>query len=400
LSRLHVSAQSSGARVAVFGAGAFGGWTALELVRRGARVTLLDAWGPGHARASSGGETRVIRATYGPRTLYTRMATRALELWRAHDARSGLGLLREAGVLWMFAGDREFARTSIDALGSTGVAIDELSVGAARERFPQIDFTGISSVLFEPHAGYLFARRACEHVVERLAAEGGEYRAAAAVSPVMLEHDGTATARRVSLTSGAPIEADAFVFACGPWLGTMFPQEIGALVTPTRQEVYYFGTPPGDTGHVDPRMPVWIDVGERVTYGIPGNAHRGFKFADDTPGPPFDPTHGEREATAAGVAAARAFLARRFPGLRGAPLLGAEICQYESTPDADFIVDRHPGFSNVWLVGGGSGHGFKMGPALGEHVASLVLGECTADPQFALARFATPPPGGWPEKWA
>ena len=382
----------------MFGAGAFGGWTALELVRRGARVTLMDAWGPGHARASSGGETRVIRATYGPRGIYTRMAVRARELWRANEARWNHGLLHETGVLWMFAGDRAFARASVAALQSNGVAIDELTIAAAQKRFPQIAFSGLSSVLFEPAAGYVLARRACEYVAARVVAEGGEYRHAAAVTPVSLDLDRT-TARRVALHDGTWFEADAFVFAGGPWLGTMFPDAIGSLVTPTRQEVYYFGTPPGDTQHLDPCLPVWIDVGQRVTYGIPGNLHRGFKVADDTSGPVFDPTTGEREATPAGVVAARAFVAHRFPALRSAPLVGVEVCQYESTPDADFIVDRHPSASNVWLAGGGSGHGFKMGPAIGEHVASLVLGTAAPDPHFALARLSAPPPGGWPSKW-
>lgn len=390
---------SPGPRVAVIGAGAFGGWTALELVRRGARVTLLDAWGPGHVRASSGGETRVIRATYGPRTVYTRMAARALDLWRVWEARWQHDLLRETGVLWMFAGGGGFASASVAGLRSSGVAVEELSSAAAQARFPHIDFSGIAFALFEPDAGYLLARRACEYVAARVVAEGGEYRHAAAASPAAFDLEGT-TARRISLRDGGRLEADAFVFACGPWLGTLFPAEINGLVTPTRQEVYYFGTPPGDPRYVEPSMPAWIEVGERVVYGIPGNVHRGFKFADDTPGPPIDPTAGERDASPTGIAAARAFLARRFPGLEGAPLIGVEVCQYESTPDADFILDRHPTLSNVWIAGGGSGHGYKMGPAIGEHVASLVLGAASPDPHFGLARFSAPPPGGWPSKWA
>ncbi len=96
------------AQVVVFGAGAFGGWTALELLRRGARVRLIDAWGPGNARASSGGETRVIRATYGSHEIYTAMAARALRLWRAHEERFQQQLLRITGALWMFERDDPF----------------------------------------------------------------------------------------------------------------------------------------------------------------------------------------------------------------------------------------------------------------------------------------------------
>jgi glycine/D-amino acid oxidase-like deaminating enzyme len=180
----------------------------------------------------------------------------------------------------------------------------------------------------------------------------------------------------------------------------MFPDAVGKRVTPTRQEVYYFGTPPGDARFLDPAMPVWVDYRERLIYGIPGNANRGFKVADDTAGPAFDPTDGTRDATAAGIAAARAFLAIRFPELAGAPLLGSEVCQYEASPDSHFVIDRHPIDANVWIAGGGSGHGFKMGPALGEMLASYVLGTATPDPQFGLARLASTPAGGWESKWS
>ena len=379
--------------IAVVGAGAFGGWTALELRRRGARVTLVDAWGPGNVRASSGGETRVIRATYGTRTIYTTMARRALELWRAHDARWQRGLYRHTGALWMFGADDGFGRASATALRALQLPIEELTPAAAARRFPQIAFDDtITSVLWEPMAGYLFARRACEHVVERFLAEGGDYRQAAVRDPIRPE--GTPL-RRIDLEPGGAVEADAFVFACGPWLGRVFPDVIGGRVRATRQEVYYFGTPAGDARFHDPAMPVWVDYRERFIYGIPGNAHRGFKVADDTPGPELDPTSAARDATPAGIAAARAFLRQRFPALGEAPLLGSEVCQYEASPDAHFIVDRHPAAANVWIAGGGSGHGFKMGPALGEMLASCVLGTAAPDPQFALARLATPPRGGW-----
>ena len=155
-----------------------------------------------------------------------------------------------------------------------------------------------------------------------------------------------------------------------------------------------------DARFSDARLPVWLEFGDRFIYGIPGSADSGFKVADDTPGPPIDPTTDPRTPTEAGVRAMSDFLGRRFPGLAGAPLQRAEVCQYESTPDAHFIIDRHPRSPNVWLAGGGSGHGFKMGPAVGEIVASHVLDHSPVDPAFALARFASPPKGGWKAKWS
>ena len=377
--------MSSRPRVAVIGAGAFGGWTALELVRRGAVVTLIDAWGPGNPRASSGGETRIIRAVYGSRAIYTTLAARALDLWRAAEDRWHWGVLRTTGGLWISGEDDTFARASAAALQSAGRRFDWLTPGDMAKRYPQIDTAGASSFLYEPDAGYLFARRACELVTERAVAEGGGYQIGAVPAPVRTRNN---SLESVALTDDSAIAADVFVFACGPWLGAMFPDVIGDRIRPTRQEIYYFGTPAGDRRFDDDRMPVWIEVASRLMYGIPGNANRGFKVADDTPGSTFDPTHGSRELTPSGVESAREFIGRRFPALKDAPLLGGEVCQYEASPDSHFIIDQHPEASNVWLVGGGSGHGFKMGPAVGEIVAAAVLGDSAPDGAFRLARFS------------
>jgi glycine/D-amino acid oxidase-like deaminating enzyme len=379
--------------VAVVGAGAFGGWTALALRRRGARVTLVDAWGPGHTRASSGGETRVIRATYGSHAIYTRMAARALRLWRDYGAEDA-GLLRTTGVLWMFGEDDSVGRASLTALHAEGLRLDALSAREAAARFPQIDFDGVTSALWEPDAGYLFARRACAHVVERFVAEGGVYRQVAVTTPVSIDRT------RVALADGGVLEADAFVFACGPWLGSLFPDVLGDRVSPTRQEVYYVGTPPGDARFSDPAMPVWLDCGEHIIYGIPDRGGRGFKIADDTPGPPIDPTSGSRAITPSAIDAIRPFLARRFPALAGAPLVASEVCQYESTPDSHFIVDRHPHLPHVWIAGGGSGHGFKMGPVVGERLAGCICDGTAPEAAFSLARFAHVPAVGWQPKWS
>ncbi|HEX7779811.1 MAG TPA: FAD-dependent oxidoreductase, partial [Vicinamibacterales bacterium] len=200
-------------RVVVVGAGAFGGWTALELVRRGARVTLIDAWGPGHVRASSGGETRVIRAGYGSRAVYTRMAVRALARWRHHDAQFGRGFYKRTGALWMIGRDDGFGRATVAAFRAAGVTFDDLSAAEAQRRYPQVNFRGVRSVLVEPDAGLLLARRACEHVVERVVAEGGEYVQAAVAAPVRFK---LGQVSEVALTGRKSIVADAFVFACGP----------------------------------------------------------------------------------------------------------------------------------------------------------------------------------------
>jgi sarcosine oxidase len=371
-------------RIVVAGAGAFGGWTALALLRRGARVTLVDPWGPGNSRSSSGGETRVIRCVYGPDDLYLGWALRSFELWRETEKRLRTPLLHRTGLLWMFEGDDTYLRSSLPGLERAGLSVEALDPAEARRRFPQIDFGGIARAWFEPEAGFLLARRACRRLAEAFVAEGGELLHAEA-------RPGAFRGGRLGslpLAGGSALAADAFVFAGGPWLGRMFPEILGTALRVTRQEVFYFGTPAGDPLWSEGRMPVWIDFGERRFYGIPGNEHRGFKVADDTRGEPFEPTLGDRLPSPEQLAGAREQLARRFSAPAGAPVVEARVCQYANTPDGDFLLDRHPEAADVWIAGGGSGHGFKLSPALGEHMAALVLGDAEPLPRFGLARFA------------
>lgn len=371
--------------VAVVGAGAFGGWTALHLLRRGARVTLVDAWGPGHSRSSSGGETRIIRGAYGPDRIYIEWVARSFELWREAEERWHRRLYHPTGMLWLCGEDGSdgYVRDSVPHLNDVGLPIDEVSVQEARERFPQIGFSGIRSAFIEKEAGYLLARRACQAVAAAVSAEGGDVRlAAVAPGPFREGH-----MDRLELADGSVLRADLYVFACGPWLRSLFPEAVGErFLRVTRQEVFYFATPPGDPRFSEGLCPTWVDLSARIFYGIPGNEQRGFKLADDTRGEPLDPTSAERLITPALLAEAREVLARRFPALAGAPLVESRVCQYENSPDGHLLFDRHPHAGNVWLLGGGSGHGFKLSPALGEYAARVLLEDGTPNALFKLDR--------------
>jgi sarcosine oxidase len=369
--------------IAVIGAGAFGGWTALHLLRRGAHVTLLDSWGPGNARSSSGGETRIIRGTYGPSQPYTKMAARALPIWTEHEIRWRRQLLHRTGVLWMATtSDDQFERSSLPMLREAGIAYEELSGREVGNRWPQINVEDVRWAIHEPEGGFLMARIACQAVLEGFVAEGGEYKQVA-----VLPHDlETGLRDGLRLSDGSRLSADQYVFACGPWLGKLFPETIGDRIRPTKQDVFFFGTPPGDDRFSETRLPVWADHRDRFIYGIPASDGRGFKFADDTRGPAFDPTSGERTADQEGLKRARDYVAFRFPAMKDAPLIETRVCQYENSPDHHLIIDRHPAANNLWLVGGGSGHGFKHGPAVGEMLAEWVMGHQPPDPTFQLAR--------------
>ena len=313
------------------------------------------------------------------------MAARALELWKENEKRWNQKLFHRTGVLWMTSPEDAFEKTSLPLLREAGIPYEELSVAEAHRRFPQINFEHVKWCIWEPESGFLTARRNCQRVLDHFLAEGGEYREFSVTPGAVLGRE----MNRLALADGTTLSADQYVFACGPWLGKLFPDVIGNLVRPTRQEVFFFGTPADDARYSEPHMPAWIDHRpNQIFYGIPGNDWRGFKAADDTRGPDCDPTAQERTVSPEALRNVRDYVESRFPGLKGAPVVETRVCQYEETPDENFIIDRHPAAANAWLVGGGSGHGYKHGPALGELVAQMVLGKKALDPIFGLARFA------------
>ncbi len=370
----------------IVGAGAFGAWTAYHLRRAGHNITLIDEYGPANSRASSGGESRIIRASYGKDEVYTRMAIRSLALWDAFFARTGQNLLHRTGVLWMAKTDNAYAQESREALRELGIDFQDLSPGDLNKRYPQIQVSENVGAIFETNSGALMARQAVQAVVAQFVRDGGVYRHAAVRTP-----EGKDRLTQI-MTGNERITADAYVFACGPWLGKVFPDILGRRIFVTRQEVFFFGIPAGNRSFEPPQMPVWIDFSDdRGMYGFPDLENRGFKVAFDKHGPEIDPDTTNRFASPEKIAAARAYIAERFPALANAPVVDSRVCQYENTSNGDFVVDRHPVFENVWIAGGGSGHGFKHGPAVGEYAAARVTGATTpaVEPRFSLASKGT-----------
>lgn len=368
--------------VAVIGAGAFGAWTAHALRARGQRVLLVDAYGPANDRASSGGESRIIRSAYGAAAVYARMAHEALPVWQSLAARRRLRLFESTGVLTVHRADAAFAEDSARVLEELQIPHQRLSAADTRRRFPAFWLEDGEAGLFEPGAGALLARRAIQALVEELVESGVEYRLAAARPPA-----GRGALDSVDCLDAAPIRARRFVFACGPWLAKLFPALLGPRIRSQRGEVFFLGLPAGDSVYLPPAMPTWIDLTvDGGAYGMPGLEARGAKVAVDVIDREIDPDTGDRTVSAPYIEAMRAFVARRFPGLAAAPVVETRVCQYEMTPDEDYVLDRHPDFDNVWIAGGGSGHGFKTSPIVGREVARLVLDGERADARFAIAK--------------
>jgi len=362
--------------VAVIGAGVFGAWSAYQLRLAGASVLLLDAYGPGNSRASSGGESRIIRLGYGPDEIYSRSAQRSLALWQQLFETTER-LFHKTGVLWLAREHDAYCEATLATLQRLNANFERLDEDELIRRFPQLVPGPTKWAILEPDSGVLMARRAVQAVVAQAKLNGVEYVEEAIAPP-------RGKMETIRTLSGKEIKAGQFVFACGPWLPKLFPELLGELIYVTRQEVIFVGVPPGDGSFSRGVMPAWIDFNDFV-YGLPNVDGRGFKIAIDAHGAEFDPDQGERVVSADGLKAVREYLAKRVPRLARAPVMETRVCQYENTSNGDFLIDRHPEFENVWIVGGGSGHGFKHGPVVGEYVARMIGGDGVKEPRFSLA---------------
>ncbi len=358
--------------VVVIGAGSFGGWTALALRERGASVTMIDAYGPGNSRSSSGGETRQIRAGYADRELYTRWVLEAFGRWRAREQEFGQRLLFETGRLLLAPEWNDGLNVTQAVLDKYKVPNERLSPDEVRRRYPQMNAEGIGVALFEPTTGVLKARQGCIAVSDAFQKKGGRLRIARA----QLGRRSGSRLLDLSLSGSSSIVAATYVFACGPWLPKMFPEIMQKKLFTPRRDVFFFGTPSGDDRFAYPNFPTYTEEGANSGYyGFPDIDGRGFKVCPVGELTAFDPDTDERIASALQLKRARDYLALRFPALSNQPLVESRVCQLEMSVDEHFIIDRHPGLDNVWLVGGGSGHGYKHGPVVGEYVADRVLGQ-------------------------
>lgn len=366
---------------AVVGAGVFGAWIAHFLQQSGASLILLDAYGAASSRASSGGETRVIRMGYGADELYTRWSMLSLPRWQEFSRSVGRNFFHRTGVLWLSNPADAYTPEVLAVLTRNGVECEKLTATEIRKRFPQLTFGDVTWGVFEPNSGVLLARASVQALVQDVVQRGGKHSLASVLPPV-----GNGRLAEIKISSGEMISAGTYIFACGPWLPKMFPSLLADRIFPTRQEVFFFGPPAGSDQFSPPTMPVWLHITHPDRpYSLPNIENRGFKIALDRHGPSIDPDTEPRVVSPASVEQIRNYVAQHVPGLRDAPIVETRVCQYENSWNGDFLLDRHPDFENVWLAGGGSGHGFKHGPAVGEYLSGRILRDIPAEPRFSLA---------------
>ena len=363
--------------VLIVGAGVFGIWTAWHLHRAGKRVAVIDAVGPAHSGASSGGESRVTRCGYGSQDLYTEWAHRSMFEWRALSQKSALPLFHEMGVLWIHKDGDALINATATALRKHDIPFRRWPARELRSRFPVLSINDDESGFFEAEGGGLMARRAVQQIAAELEAAGVRFLRGQ-VDPIHTSAGITGALPSVTTVQGDQIKAEQFVISCGPWLDRICPDAMSGRLFVTRQDVIYFSVDREQTG----ALPVWMDL---PFYGLPSLEGRGLKVANDTHGNEVNIGELERRVSPEVESEARKFLARRFPSITKAPLSETRVCQYENSSNGDFVIDEHPGLRNVWLAGCGSGHGFKHGPAVGAHVSGLVLGNEDPIARFSLA---------------
>lgn len=367
-------------KIIVVGAGAWGGWSAYMLQKAGYEVTLIDKEGPGHEKAGSGGKTRIIRMAYGGSQVYTDMVDRSFKLWEHYCKAWNEDLYHEKESLWMFRGiDPAYASLSQPLMREKGYALDEIELEEVAERYPQINLEDVTRAFYEPKTGYLEAGRACKVVKAKFEEGGGTY-----VQDSVVSIEGSGRIEAIITESGKALRADQFIFACGPWMKALFP-ELNPLISITRQEVYFYQSPPKHSGN---DLPIWLEFreGDHMYYGIPDHFDQGFKLAYDQRDWSLDPDHGDRGVTPAILKEMSEVVVNRFPALEGAGLSGHHTCVYESSLDGHYIMDQASGLSNALMLCGSSGHGFKMGPAVGEMVAQYIRNEKPLPGEFKLER--------------
>jgi sarcosine oxidase len=335
----------------VVGAGVFGAALADQLVGRGWSVRLVEQFAPGDPRSESGGETRLLRCSHGPDSFY------AASAWRSRDTWRELGVLEEVGVVCFARRSDGWEADSLETLRALDIPAERLSPDEAARLYPSLRTDDLDFAVLEPEAGVLRASDGVRALVRRAQAGG-------------LRLD-----QRVAHPDD-PFEADHVIWACGAWLGRLFPSLVQLRVT--RQELVLFEAGPDWEG-----TPGWLDF-DASGYGHGLIEPYGMKVASDREGAEVEPGLRPPSATDESLTAARDYLAHRFPALASAPIRSSPSCHYSLTADGNFLFARHPERDNVWLMGGGSGHGYKHGPALAQHAADVLEGKAAPEPRFGL----------------
>ena len=357
----------------VVGAGVAGAMTALELRRRGASVTLIDRWEPGHWRAASTDYNRIIRAISGRDEFYTRWVRDARERWIELQAETGQKLYYENGALILATeGHCHWEDATQETFDKLGVPYQRFKAEDVPHHFPQFRTDDIAYALYEPEAGMVMAQRGVQAAVGLFERLGG----------VVKRGRVTTDADERPMLDGAPLEADLIVIATGAWMKEMFPRTVSPILGIVGMSVLYTSTPDGDDRFDQAHMPCWIDHGQG-SFGLSSVEGSGVKAAVVIPDH-IDLDNDERLIKREALSKTRRYIDLRLPGLSGQRVVDSKFNGISITPDTHFIVDWHPEHSNMLIAGGCSGHLYKHGPVFGDFVAGVGMREYGTAERFRL----------------
>ena len=360
--------------VAVVGGGVMGHWTALNLREMGLSVVLIDQYSPGNSKSSSKGEIRGMRLTYGADEHEMLWARDACEQWKIRQSEFGTDMFYQCGALsfrreWTARNIAERALFDKHEVPYEVIPYDDLMRRWPQAPPPSEEYFGF----YHPWGGVLSPRDANLAVVTSFKKKGGKVM----LGKATLGARAGGQLQTVTLSSGETVSAGSFVFAVGAWLPKVFPVLMKDKLSVRKAGYFMFGTPPGDTRFSVPNLP-------NTGLGLPSINGAGFGLLIN-PTHPVDPDSFEHLPDAEEQANARQTVAARFPALKEQPIIAAWTCQTENSVDGQCIFDLHPEMKNVWLVGGGSWHAFKIGPVIGDYVAHRVIGEEKGLPEANLS---------------
>jgi sarcosine oxidase len=367
----------------VIGLGAMGSATAAHLARRGSRVLGLDTYGRSHTFGSSHGTSRIIREAYYEAPEYVPLVQRAYTLWRELEEESGRPLLTITGGLALGQRDGTFVDGAIHSATLHKLPYELLSPSELEARFPGFHLPDDMVGVLEPRAGILQPEHCVNAHLDSAARHGADLHHDEQALRWSVEGDGV----RVETASGV-YTGDRLVITTGPWAAELLA-DLGIPLKVARIVNAHFQSTRPEHFTRD-RCPVFLwQVPEGDYYGIPSAPGEPLKLGRHDIGDVCTPHTIRREVTDADIAPLRALLDKYMPGASG-PVQRTLTCMYTNTPDAHFVLDRHPEHRQVVYGCGFSGHGFKFSAVIGEVLADLAqTGTTHHDIAFlSAARFA------------
>ncbi len=360
----------------VLGLGGFGSAAMFHLARRGLSVLGIEQFGIAHDRGSSHGQTRIIRKAYFEHPDYVPLLIRAYELWRELEDATGESLYSECGLILAGSPRGEVIAAALESARLHGLRVEDVALAEARERFPLFSFSDDDAVVFEPEAGVLRVEACVTAHIEQAARHGAMVLTGEAVQSWSAEGGQV----RV-ITDKQTYEAGRLVIAAGAWSGPLLADLSLPLVV-LRKLLFWHEV---STPQWSEATTFFFERPSGYFYGFPSMDGRTVKLAEHSGGETVaDPLTIDRECYEADAAPVSRFVAETMRHVSPTRHRHA-ACMYTMTPDAHFIVDRHPEHPQVVIGAGFSGHGFKFTSSLGEAMADLCIDGDTPLPLEFLA---------------